>query len=292
MVALSDEKFGFARTLTQRQLYTWLFSSLICVLAAKVFGLGSLNQFHHALLTINYFVWGAVAVAAWRLWQFHSTDKICVSDVIMMGGVCVGLLIGALITGQSGLGLVFAIFGIFLLRFQRADDNLRGAGIVMLALTSNLTFAPLIFREFLDIILTADGAFVAFVLHFLRPDMVWTTATKIVSNGPTHFGILLVGGCSAFNGISAAVLVHLAWAMKHRTNLSRYDAIAIVATAAVIIVLNTFRLVLTAWSHDSYDFWHGIDGLSFGALIFSYTQTAIIIAGGFFSARWAAIRAS
>ena len=278
------------RAMPKRELYLWLYAAIIIVLAAKVFRFGSFALFYHAAHNINLFMWGAVAVAAWRLNRFTENQLTQSRDVALMSGLGLGCLFAVAVAGTAGFGPAFGVFGLALIFARPNEENLRSAGIVMLALATHFTIAPLFFRAFLDQILTLDSAIVAFAFQILRPDMVWKTATQIVSSGPGHFGILLVGGCSAFNGISAAFLVHLAWAMKHRTYLTRYDTIAVCATAILIIILNTGRLLLTGWDRGSYDFWHGADGDTFGALMFSLAQTGIIVGGGYFSARWAAAK--
>lgn len=276
--------------MSKRELYLWLYAAMITVLAAKVFRFGSFALFYHAAHNINVFMWGAVAVAAWRVNRFASDQPTQLRDFALAFGLGFGCLFAVAVAGTAGFGPMFGLFGLALIFTRPNEENLRGAGIVMLALATHFTIAPLFFREFLDQILTLDSAVVAFAFQILRPDMVWKTATQIVSNGSGHFGILLVGGCSAFNGISAAFLVHLAWAMKYRTYLTRYDTIAVCATAIMIILLNTGRLLLTGWDRGSYDFWHGADGDTFGALLFSLAQTGIILGGGYLSARWAAAK--
>ena len=278
-----------AETATKRELYLWLIGAVVVVLAAKVFSFGSLALFEVALEKINYFMWAAVGVAIWRLTEFSSNQPIQFRDQFLMVGVFIGLIVASMTTAVVGFGLVFGLFGIMLISTSPKDENLNAAGIVMLALMTHFTLAPLFFRMFLDQILTADTAIVALAFHFLRPDLVWTSSTQI-TNPSSHFGIILVGGCSAFGHLSAALLVHLTWAMKYRTYLSRYDVVAVSATAIVIIIVNTARLVLTGWDMSGFQFWHGSGSLRFGATIFVILQTSIIVISGYISATWVATR--
>jgi hypothetical protein len=254
------------RAMPRREFFLWLYAALIIVLTAKVFRFGSVALFYHAAHNINVFMWGAVAVAAWRLNRFTGNQLTQSRDVALTSGLGLGCLFAVAVAGTAGFGPAFGVFGLALIFARPNEENLRSAGIVMLALATHFTIAPLFFRAFLDQILTLDSAVVAFAFQMLRPDMVWKTAT------------------------SAAFLVHLAWAMKHRTYLTRYDTIAVCATAILIIMLNTGRLLLTGWDRGSYNFWHGADGDTFGALMFSLAQTGIIVGGGYFSARWAAAK--
>ena len=190
----------------------------------------------------------------------------------------------AFVPSAVGIGAGFGALGLAVLRCNPTDSNLRAAGICLLALAGHLCAAPIIFRVFLDPILRIDRYLLGSAFAVIRPETLWTPAGFTAPDGVR---IVLVGACSSFAGVSVAIAVHVGWAMRVRTTLSRLDALAIMATGVLATAINIARLLLTGWDAQSYQFWHGIDGTAPGLMIAWFAQTAVILTGGYLSATWA-----
>ena len=158
----------------------------------------------------------------------------------------------------------------YLLITHGGDRNLKAAGAVLLALSTHLVWAPIVFQLFTPELLRADGAIVGAILKYLRPDIVWSDNSFHVPGGHS---VSLIGGCSSFNNVSIAVLACATAAMLARTQWVRRDMATVAIAVVVMIVVNAVRICLLAWSSESHSFWH--DGA--GAQILGTAQTIVIL---------------
>ncbi len=224
------------------------------------------------------------AVAFWRLSRSGSPTA-GARDPGLVLGIGAAAIVLAAERSQAGLGLCLAALGMLSLAHGRADPELRAAGICMLALCANMTITPLIFRLGYDHIVALDMALLQAAIDWSGAPVTATPAGLVADDGTR---VLLVGACSSFGGISAAILVHMGWAMALRTHVSWRDAVAVAATVAVATALNIVRLTLTASGQESYAFWHGDLGEApLGGQFFWFAHVAILLSGGYLSAFWA-----
>jgi hypothetical protein len=100
------------------------------------------------------------------------------------------------------------------------DRNVRAAGVVLLALSTQLVWGPILFQFFTPELLRADAALVGEILKPLRPDIIWRGTTFVAPDG---HAVTLIGGCSSFNNVSTAVLACVAITMLRRTEWFRRD---------------------------------------------------------------------
>lgn len=254
------------------------------IFAARSFGLGNWDFFAARLNQIDLITWGVIAVAFWRLSLADPGRLASRREQALCLGVAALWPFLALIPAAVGIGAAFALLGLILLAQGPQDRNLRAAAICLLALGTHLSLAPIVFRVFLDPILGIDRFLLGQVFAILRPDIIWSDAGFRTAEG---FGITLVGACSSFAGISVAVVVHIGWAMRVRTRLTRLDPLAILLTAILATLINITRLVLTGWNPEGYAFWHGTGADAPGLAIVWVLQTAAILTGGYLSAYWA-----
>jgi exosortase/archaeosortase family protein len=152
---------------------------------------------------------------------------------------------------------------------------------VLLALSVQLIWGPILFRLFTPELLKIDAAFVGAILAMLRPD--------IGSNGTTFFApdghaVSLVAGCSSFNNVSTAALVCVAVAMMRRTEWVRRDLLTIAVAGAAMILVNSARICAFAWAEAYHAYWH--DGA--GAQILAIAQTLVVLAIAWWGAAFAA----
>lgn len=265
-------------------LYAALLCGLSILLAARVLGFGNFELFLIRLSNVDVISFAVLAVAVWRLLRSSSMVPFTATDIagaFALAAASIGL---AFVPSAVGIGAGFGGLGATILLRESTDRDLRAAGICLLALAGHLCLAPIVFRVFLDPILQIDRYLLGLAFSLIRPETLWTDAGFTAPDG---LRILLVGACSSFAGVSVAIAVHVGWAMRVRTSLTRFDALAILATGVLATVINITRLVLTGWSEELFVFWHGTDGSAPGLMIAWFLQTAAILAGGYISATWA-----
>jgi hypothetical protein len=276
-------------SIKRRELLLWLFWSGVAVTFTRYFNIGNAEQFWHQLNQINLFLVGAICVAGCRLYRFTDESAARWPDIIHTFALLGILFLATLLPRLIGIGVYFFCLAVFLNRFEDRSRELFACAVVLFAVTTHLLFAPVIFRSFLSFFVWLDAQFVGHVLQFLTPDFQWHSShfTRVLDSG--KFGIVLAGACSSFNAVSAAVMIHIAWAMALRKSLTKWDAVALVATLFIATALNVARLVVSAMGPEDYAFWHGnsVDGMPVGAMIFIVVQNLAFIIAGYATARWA-----
>ncbi len=274
--------------ISQRELMLWLFGAAVLVIFMRYFYVGNAVLFWSQVNRLNVFAAGALCVAGWRLRQFNGEWPASSMDLAIAAVMLLLLVPMGLLPRMTGLGLYLFAFAIYLSSIEDRSQELRAGAIVMLALATNFLFAPLIFRLFMPFFVWLDSIFIGYALQLVDPSIEWRGSTFVQQDGARKFGITLVGACSSFNNVSAAVLVHVAWAMSLRKHLTWFDALALLATICVATLLNVSRIVLTALGPENYAFWHG-DGTStaIGGWIFLALQNVLLVLAGYLTARWA-----
>jgi hypothetical protein len=238
------------------------------------------------LFSANLFPWAVFAVALWRIAKARSSDFASRSDTVVVLGVALACVLLSAEPSLAGLGIAMGVLGTYLVICSYGERNLIAAGICFLALCTNLSIAPLIFRLGYSQIIDADLALLQTAINLVGAPITVTPAGLVSQDG---MWAQLVGGCSSFQGISAAVLVHMGWAMVFRTEVGWRDGVAVAATICLATLINITRLTLTASGHEAYAFWHGLPGTTpLGGQIFWFAQTLALLSGGYFSATWAA----
>jgi hypothetical protein len=185
--------------------------------------------------------------------------------------LCVLLLLSSFLPYRFGIGLLATMVALYLLLPDNADRDLKAAGAVLLALSMQLVWGPIFFQLFTPELLKADAALVGTALSVLRPDIVWKATTFFAPDG---HALALIAGCSSFNNVSTAVLACAAVAMLRRTEWVRGDIASVVVATSAMILINSARICLFAWSSDYLLFWH--DGA--GAQILAIVQTLVVLA--------------
>ena len=88
----------------------------------------------------------------------------------------------------------------------RGDPKLRGAGVVLAALTIQEYWGHIVFDLFALPLLRAETAVVGTLVQAVRAGTVWQGN---VITGPSGFGIIVYSGCSSFHNLSLAMLCWL-----------------------------------------------------------------------------------
>ena len=255
----------------RRELLLWIVGCLFANQALLLLDVVSFDAFAASLLTQNDIYWLACAVTLYRL---SLSDPVIRADRL---DCALALALGALILCTSflpyrfGIGLLATLVALYLLTFDHGDRNLKAAGAVLLAVSTQLVWGPIVFQLFTPELLKADAALVGTALMALRPDVVWSGTTFFA---PDDHAVWLIAGCSSFNNVSSAVLACVAVTMLRRNEWVRRDIKIIVIASAVMILINVLRICLFVWSKEYRAFWH--DGA--GAQILAIAQTLVVLA--------------
>jgi hypothetical protein len=272
--------------LTRRLLLLWGAGALFLCFALRELKIGAPPEYVPQLLQMSVFPWAVFAVALWRLSRASHATAAAGKDLFAVLLIALACILLAGEVSRSGIGLAIGAMGVFGIWRSGGDLELRAGAVCLLALCANLSIAPLIFRMGYGQFIGIDMYLLQTAIDFVGAPVVATPAGLVAADG---LRVMLVGACSSFMGISAAVLVHMGWAMAIRTDVTWRDAVAVAATVCVATLINIIRLTLTASGHDAYEFWHGAAGETpLGGQIFWFAQNLVLLTGGYISATWAA----
>jgi exosortase/archaeosortase family protein len=264
----------------RREAYLWAAICLLANQAVQLIDTSSLQAFAASLAAQNYIYWLACYVVVYRLNVSDKAARATRLDVCLVLAICVLVFFMSFLPYRFGTGLLATVTAGYFLTAAGGDRNLKAAGGVLLALSTQLVWGPIVFQLFTPELLRADAALVGEVLASLRPDISWQGASFLAPGG---HAIALIGGCSSFNNVSTAVLACVAVAMLIRTEWVRRDFATLLIACTVMILLNTLRLCLLAWSGPSHDYWHDGDG----AQILGIAQTiAVLLIAWWGAAPW------
>lgn len=258
------------RGIGRREAFLWLTVCLLANQAVQLVDTSSFGAFAASLATQNWIYWLACYAAVYRL---HVSDRAAPTTRIdgwLTAAILVAILLMSLLPYRFATGLLASITAGYFVTAAGVDRNIRAAGLVLLALSTQLVWGPIFFQLFTPELLHADGFLVGEILTSLRPDIVWRETTFAAPDG---HAIALVGGCSSFNNVSTAVLACVAITMLTRTEWVRRDLATVAIVCTVMILLNTLRICLLAWSYGSHAYWHNGDG----AQIFGIGQTLAVL---------------
>lgn len=241
----------------RREACLWAAICLLANQAVQLIDTGSLQAFAASLAAQNYIYWLACYVVVYRLKVSDKAARASRLDVCLVLAICVLVFFMSFLPYRFGTGLLATVTALYFLIAGGGDRNLKAAGGVLLALSTQLVWGPIVFQLFTPELLRADAALVGEVLASLRPDISWHGASFLAPGG---HAIVLIGGCSSFNNVSTAVLACVAVAMLIRTEWVRRDFATLAIACTVMILVNTLRLCLLAWSGPSHDYWHDGDG--------------------------------
>ena len=163
-VLASSQSAAGLTPIPRRELLLWIVVWLFANQTLLLLNVESLDAFSASLLTQNDIYWLACGVAVYRLYasdQSVSANRVdCVLAVAL--GVCI--LLSSLLPYRFGIGLLATLVAIYLLRFDRGDRNLKAAGYVLLAVSTQLVWGPIVFQLFTPELLKADAALVGTML--------------------------------------------------------------------------------------------------------------------------------
>lgn len=290
-VGIAERSAALPLRVTNKELLNWLFFAAVIVILLRFFEVGNAVLFWSSVNQINVFVVGAMCVAGWRLGRYQSEAPATGRDIAIAGGLLCLLILMGLLPHLIGFGFFLCVLAFYLTRIDDPMGELRACAIVLMSAATNFLIAPLVFRLFLPLFIRLDAILVGNALRLVDKSIEWRGSTFEHIEGAKHFAVTLIGACSSFNNVSAAVLVHMAWAMALRKHLTYLDGFAVMVTIAVATLLNVIRITLTALGPSYLEFWHGTGGaVPPGVLVFLAVQNSTMILAGYLTARWAGRR--
>lgn len=262
---------GAAGSLGRREIFFWLVIGLFANQALQLVDTQSFQAFAASLATQNYIYWLACYAVIHRLSLSDNAAGATRLDLAVAAMLGVAILLSSLLPYRVAIGLLATVLAGYILMTSGWDRNLKAAGAVLLALSGQLVWGPVLFQFFTPQLLHVDAALVGEILTSLRPDIVWTGTSF---QGPAGHSIALVGGCSSFNNVSTAVLACVTIAMLTRTEWVRRDLAAVVIACTAMILINVLRICLLGWNAALHQFWH--DGA--GVQILGIGETLVVLA--------------
>jgi exosortase/archaeosortase family protein len=261
---------GATTGLGRREAFLWLASGLFANQALQLVDTNSWQAFAASLASQNYIYWLACYAVLYRLYLSDGAARATRLDFLLVLATCVGILLSSFLPYRVAIGLLATVMAGYLIMTHGGDRNLKAAGAVLLALSGQLVWGPLLFQFFTPELVRADAAVVGEILNSLRPDIVWTGTRFLGADGHS---IALVGACSSFNNVSTAVLACATVAMLTRTEWLRRDIAAIAVACVAMVLINAMRICLLAWSGGSYEFWHNGAGVQ----ILGIAETLVVL---------------
>jgi exosortase/archaeosortase family protein len=261
---------GATARVGRRETFFWVVAWLFANQALQLVDTESYKAFTASLATQNYIYWLACYAVLYRLYASDGAVRATRFDCGLALAIGVAVFCSSFLPYRFATGLLAtAIAGYFLIA-NEGDRNLKAAGAVLLALSAQLVWGPILFQFFTPELLRADAAIVGEILTSLRPDIIWSGTSFLAPNG---HAISLIGGCSSFNNVSTAVLACATVTMLTRTEWVRRDIATVAIACVVMILVNAIRLCLLAWSGASHLFWH--DGA--GAQVLGIAETLLVL---------------
>jgi hypothetical protein len=268
-VSVTELRAMLSARMSRRELLGWVVACLLANQTLQVLDTHSLAAFGASMASQNLIYWFACYVIARRLLLSDTGPAADRYDLLFGILLCGFVCLTSFVAYRLGPGVAATALAGYLMMRSNGDRNVKAAGSVLLALSANLVWAPIVFHFFAHEIILLDTALVGTLLRVLRPDIIWADTSFHASAGHT---ISLVGACSSFSNVSIALLAGVAMTMLLRCNWVRGDLAVVLAACSAMILLNAARLCVLAWSPESFAYWHEGPGVTWLTL----AQTAVI----------------
>lgn len=264
------ERMGLSSRIGRREIFLWVAFALTANGVLQLLYAQTATTFIGVLETQNYVLWLAGYAFIYRLWLSSPVGQVDSRDLWFAVATLLALFAASLFAHRWGLGIVSTMPAVYLMLTCRGDKNLRSASSLLFAISAHLAWGPIFFLAAGPEVVQGDAAIVAGMLKIARPDIVWNDTSFTTPNG---HGLVLVGACSSFQNISTALLACVTATMLTRPAWIKRDIGVIILAALAMIGINTARLCLLAWDHDSFEYWHNGDGAS----VFLFLQTLVAL---------------
>ena len=263
--------------LPRRDLFLW-----ICAILFFNEVLGAVNQLHST--SPGQILSDLAAASVFQIMAWYAIFRLLASsdprqvaqlrDILVALALCLPLFLPTTRT------IKFVALGAAIFSWIRGrdDPNLRGAGVVLAALTVQQYWGHIVFDIFALPLLQAETAVVGTLVQVLRAGTVWQGN---VITGPSGFGIVVYSACSSFHNLSLAMLCWLTVTRLRNQSWRRRDLLTGCVIGAAMIACNVARLCLMAWSPGFYEYWHNGPG----AQIFAVGASVMVLVLSLYGSR-------
>jgi exosortase/archaeosortase family protein len=153
-------------------------------------------------------------------------------------------------------GLVLTLIGVWFC--WRRDARLAAVGQLSLGLACVDVWGPVVQAAIEEVLLPLETSLAFLILSRLGD---FALIGNAISGSAGHT-IVVEASCSAFLNIVATILLWLSFLKIHRQAAGRRQWIVLLLGVAWVVLVNTLRLDLCAWSSASYAFWHEGEGVA------------------------------
>jgi hypothetical protein len=208
-------------------------------------------------------------------WAFWLSLALCVRLAIIAKPVAArpadwrvaGLCIVAAASPIGPLSSAAAtLLGLWLLFDRTSDARLRAAAVVLLAITVNLLWGPLLMVFFVAKIAALDAHVVALIVH------TTVQANRVLMLDGHHMSI--IQACTSVENASVALMMFVAIVRTFRFAPRASEWVYLAAVFAFVVVVNDVRLSLMAQNARMFDLVHG--PVSWVALNLTFTAAGLI----------------
>jgi hypothetical protein len=260
--------WGWAGNITRSQLFTWFIGVLLATILARP--LLAIPATAFADGASPWADMGAFQVAAWFAvfhLLVHETDRTQASerDFLTVGALC---LLHVLSTDKMGW-VVATLAATYVRHTTMPGCHMRAAAVVLMAISAQALWGPILFHLFSAYLLHADAALVGTALDWTQTGFTWNG--RVIERG--DHGIEIFSPCSSFHNVSLAVLCWVTITKLRRQQWIATDFLFGAAACVLMVGMNAARMYRMAFDINSYQYWH--EGT--GAEIFVAASSTMIV---------------
>ena len=259
------------RGLSRRYIFIWISAILFAnqiLYVYKNISLASIETLITDLCEIGifqYMAWYAV----FRLLSLSHPDPVgCWRDLLTGAALCLLIFVPT----NRMIWIAATGIGIYIWIFNGGDLKLRGAGVVLTALSVQEFWGHNFFDLVAIPLLHAETAVVGTMLEATQGGTGWQ---ENVITGPNGHGIIIYPFCSSFHNLSLALLCWVTVSRLRYQNWQARDLVMGCIIAGTMILLNVGRLYMMALSADLYHFWH--DGTGYQIFAVGASLTILLL---------------
>jgi exosortase/archaeosortase family protein len=265
------------QALPRRDIFIWISTILFLNFLLDIF-----TKYPELSVTAVLTDLAAIGIFQYIAWYAIFYLLLC-SDAALLSGrrdFVIGVMFCAamLVPTSRIIWVVATGVAIYWYIFDLNDLKLRAAAIILGALSVQELWGHVFFNAIAYPLLCAETAVVGSFLEIIKAGTVWQDN---VITGPTGYGIVIFGDCSAFHNLSLAMLCWITISkLRHQTWRKKDFGVASVI-GLTMIILNIMRLCLMAWSLDLYRYWH--DGA--GSNIFAIGASLLVLLASLYGSK-------
>jgi hypothetical protein len=158
---------------------------------------------------------------------------------------------------------------------EGSDFHRKSAAAVLLALASQMLWAPRLFELLAYDLVRLDAIFATVLLSLTDHSVL--RQGNIILTGNT--GVAVFGGCSSFHNFSLGILCWVSLTKLARPFWCRSDIIVLVLIAMATVAINCFRLCMMVVDQSNFSYWHFGAGAQMLTLVISALVTVLSLYG-------------